>query len=1043
MSESSRLNTALPTNIYTIQSTLSGHTGPITALAWSPEGNYLSSSSLDGTICFWDGKTGALLHTRSGLTTPTWNMVWSPNEQYLALGNLNGIIYLWERKTGALLQILHAHTSAVWSLVWSYDGKFLASGSLDHTIHIWNTQTGSLLHTLLGHTDAVMTVAWSPDGEYLASGSLDHTVCLWNPQTGNLLEKFSLENDPIKSVTWDSNGRMLTALSLKNAVRRWDIETRAVQIQEVAVNGDTTTFGWSKDGQVVAFNSSDNAISLLNLEKSFPISLEGHTGRVRHLFFSSDDQFFSAFTLSNLGQLQGTLYVWRKNINDWILESTVGNIPNESYVALHPYMKAVAIAHEDAHDILLWKRDETTHSIDTILADTVQYRNAKVVLVGDTGVGKTGLALVLTKKQYEKTDSTHGRKVWTLYEDKLYRDDQCIEIREILLWDLAGQPGYRLIHQLYLDRVTIALVIFDARSDTNPFNGVVYWERALRQAFNTYSISAVVPSLKKFLIEARVDRGGSGISTERMNALMAQYGFDAHFQTSAKENIQIDTLRVAIEEAIDWEELPSVSSTRLIQAIKDFLVGQKKAGRLLNTIDALYQTFLIAKDISIEGDDLYLHFEQCIDRLEPAGVIKRLSFGNLVLLQPEILDAYASALIIAVREEPEGYGSITEERVRKGDFFMNKEERLTNKEQEKLLLIALIEDLLHRELVLREEPFLVFPSQSTREYPDIPEPRQKSIIFTFDGPILNIYVTLSVRLAHSGMFKRNELWKNAVVYTATVGGKCGILLHMNDEGHGEFTLFFDNTANEQTRFLFEEYVYNHLRSKVSKQTLKRRRNFFCDTCGTPITEDAVQKRIARGYNWIGCNVCDDATSKISLLDKERRIGMSSSLIQVLDHTADRQRDQETIKSSLEGKRASNSFDVFLWCSYEDKPSIKNYGRLLKEQGFLPWFEDWEIQPGLNRQREIEKYLKHAKSAAVFFGKGGVKAWVRLLEQAFVREFVEFDRPLIPVILPEAIEITLPDLPSTFQGIQWVDFRQEDPDPFKLLLYGITGKRPDI
>jgi len=34
-------------------------------------------------------------------------------------------------------------------------------------------------------------------------------------------------------------------------------------------------------------------------------------------------------------------------------------------------------------------------------------------------------------------------------------------------------------------------------------------------------------------------------------------------------------------------------------------------------------------------------------RLENSDLIRRLSFGDYVLLQPELLDAYASALVIA------------------------------------------------------------------------------------------------------------------------------------------------------------------------------------------------------------------------------------------------------------------------------------------------------------------------------------------------------------------------------------------------------------
>ena len=43
------------------------------------------------------------------------------------------------------------------------------------------------------------------------------------------------------------------------------------------------------------------------------------------------------------------------------------------------------------------------------------------------------------------------------------------------------------------------------------------------------------------------------------------------------------------------------------------------------------------------------------------GLIKRLSFGDLVLLQPELLDAYASAMVNAAKNEPDGLGSLPEE----------------------------------------------------------------------------------------------------------------------------------------------------------------------------------------------------------------------------------------------------------------------------------------------------------------------------------------------------------------------------------------------
>ena len=63
----------------------------------------------------------------------------------------------------------------------------------------------------------------------------------------------------------------------------------------------------------------------------------------------------------------------------------------------------------------------------------LEYVNAKVVLLGETGVGKTGLAIVLSGKPYRPTDSTHSHSItlFDVYEKKT--TDGRRERRETLL----------------------------------------------------------------------------------------------------------------------------------------------------------------------------------------------------------------------------------------------------------------------------------------------------------------------------------------------------------------------------------------------------------------------------------------------------------------------------------------------------------------------------------------------------------------------------------------------------------------------------------
>ena len=62
------------------------------------------------------------------------------------------------------------------------------------------------------------------------------------------------------------------------------------------------------------------------------------------------------------------------------------------------------------------------------------------MLVGDSGVGKTGLGWRLAHGAVKEHASTHGQKFWVHEQLGTQRQDgtRC----EAVLWDLAGQPDY-------------------------------------------------------------------------------------------------------------------------------------------------------------------------------------------------------------------------------------------------------------------------------------------------------------------------------------------------------------------------------------------------------------------------------------------------------------------------------------------------------------------------------------------------------------------------------------------------------------------------
>lgn len=141
------------------------------------------------------------------------------------------------------------------------------------------------------------------------------------------------------------------------------------------------------------------------------------------------------------------------------------------------------------------------------------------------------------------------------------------------------------------------------------------------------------------------------------------------------------------------------------------------------------------------------------------------------------------------------------------------------------------------------------------------------------------------------------------------------------------------------------------------------------------------------------------------------------------------------------KRASAQFDVFLCHNGADKPSVRRIADRLEEQGILPWLDERELPPGQPWQQLLEKQIEHIRSAAVFVGAAGVGPWQEQELYGFLREFVSRRSPVIPVLLPDAPD--KPELPIFLKAMTWVDFRRQEPDPLLRLIWGITGRRPDL
>jgi WD40 repeat protein/serine/threonine protein kinase len=285
---------------------LKGHTDEVLSVAFSPNGEYVTSVS-KGKAVIWETSSGRAMrslvldslaefvtlspdgkqviscincfdeweiHVRdadSGKKISTLSAsICVKGDYHCAVYSSHPIlataydskVCLYNISSGAEIATLKA-TNADRCVAFSPDGGLLASGGF-YKIRIWETASQQVHCDFVGDKYALSAdcIAFSPDGKLLASADCGRTVHLWEIASKQELSTFGGHTEAVKALAFSPDGRYLLSASCDRTVRIWEVASRPQVASAQGHLNHVESVCFSPDGQSIASAGDDNTVRI-------------------------------------------------------------------------------------------------------------------------------------------------------------------------------------------------------------------------------------------------------------------------------------------------------------------------------------------------------------------------------------------------------------------------------------------------------------------------------------------------------------------------------------------------------------------------------------------------------------------------------------------------------------------------------------------------------------------------------------------------------------------------------------------------------------
>ena len=261
-----------------------GHSGPVSALAITPDGNSLvTGGSEDSTIRVWELSSGKQLRLfqcyQKGKNKGVSALTVRGDGKQIASGSEDGSMRLWDLNAVDEHRAFTEASDSLWAVAASPDGKRVATAGGDKIIRIYNMETAKLEVSLPGAKSPITSLAFFPDSNRLAAAGGDQVVAIWDIARAKVIAKFQGHESAILTLAISDDGKWFVSGSADRTVRAFDpvgekllwTWTGRSAVCSVAVQ---------HGNKFVALGLADGTLVILDVTGSVPKDISNQTSHV-------------------------------------------------------------------------------------------------------------------------------------------------------------------------------------------------------------------------------------------------------------------------------------------------------------------------------------------------------------------------------------------------------------------------------------------------------------------------------------------------------------------------------------------------------------------------------------------------------------------------------------------------------------------------------------------------------------------------------------------------------------------------------------------